>query len=70
MKTIKDVAYYQVCLSLADPQVLDREIRSLLALRDNYPKTILTLDPIGRQDHQDIVVQNIQDFLHQQPDQA
>jgi predicted AAA+ superfamily ATPase len=64
------IAYYQVCLSLADPQVLDREARALLALRDNYPKTILTLDPIGRQDHEGIVIQNIQDFLLQQPDQA
>ena len=36
----------------------------------DYPKTILTLDPIGRQDHEGIVIQNIQDFLLQQPDQA
>lgn len=36
--------YYQVALSLRDDAVLNRELRSLEKINDNYPKTLLTLD--------------------------
>ena len=38
------VEYYQVSKSMADEKVLEREIRSLKEIDDNYPKYILTLD--------------------------
>lgn len=37
-------AYYQVCESTVDPKTLERELSSLRAVRDNYPKYLLTLD--------------------------
>jgi len=36
--------YYQVALQTLDENVLDRELRSLEAIKDNYPKYLLTLD--------------------------
>ncbi len=39
-----DIEYYQVAVSIADKQVLERELRSLLEIRDNHPKYLLTLD--------------------------
>lgn len=41
--------YYQVCYLLATEEVKEREYRSLLAIRDSYPKTVLSMDrlPMG-----------------------
>ncbi|NMM99675.1 ATPase [Bifidobacterium sp. DSM 109958] len=36
--------YYQVSESVHDPNTLERELSSLRAVRDNYPKTLITLD--------------------------
>ena len=36
--------YYQVSESVHDPDTLERELSSLHAVRDNYPKTLITLD--------------------------
>ncbi|RSX54486.1 ATP-binding protein [Bifidobacterium samirii] len=36
--------YYQVSESVHDPDTLERELSSLRAVRDNYPKTLITLD--------------------------
>lgn len=38
-------SYYQVCADMSDPTTLEREVRSLKALRDNYPKTVITWEP-------------------------
>lgn len=38
------VEYYQVSKSVADEGVLERELNSLKAIDDNYPKYLLTLD--------------------------
>ncbi|MEN9353133.1 MAG: hypothetical protein RL318_458 [Fibrobacterota bacterium] len=40
------IEYFQVCYLLAEPATVEREFRSLLAIDDNHPKTILSLDPI------------------------
>ena len=37
-------AYYQVAATVRDEATLERELRSLQKIRDNYPKIILTLD--------------------------
>lgn len=55
--------YYQVALSVLDETVLDRELAPLQALRDNYPKTLLTLDRVGSGDHGGIEQVNIIDWL-------
>lgn len=36
--------YYQVAQSVANPSTLKRELKTLQALTDNYPKTLITLD--------------------------
>ena len=55
--------YYQVALSVLDETVLARELAPLQALRDNYPKTLLTLDRVGSGDHGGIEQVNIIDWL-------
>lgn len=40
----KSIAYYQVSESIIDPRTRDRELASLQAIRDQYPKFILTRD--------------------------
>jgi predicted AAA+ superfamily ATPase len=36
--------YYQVALSVRDEATLERELRPLYAIRDSYPKFLLTMD--------------------------
>ena len=55
--------YYQVTMNLNDPQVVERETRSLLAIEDNYPKTIITLDPVHGDGIAGIEVVSLLDFL-------
>lgn len=40
----KGITYFQVALSVRDEKTLERELRPLIAIRDHYPKVILTLD--------------------------
>lgn len=58
-----DVKYYQVCRSLGDEDVLKRETRSLLAIKDNCPKVILTFDKVEHSNIDGIEIINIIDFL-------
>lgn len=46
--------YYQVAESVAETSTLERELRSLQALRDNYPKTLITLDDVRQVSHDGI----------------
>lgn len=39
--------YIQVCQSVLDDKVIERETKPLLAVRDSFPKMILTTDRIG-----------------------
>lgn len=55
--------YYQVSQSVLDPRTLERELAPLRALRDNHPKTLLTLDRIGLGDYQGIRHINVIDWL-------
>lgn len=58
-----DIRYYQVCQTLNDEKVLEREKKSLLYVQDNYPKIILTMDAYGLGESDGIQIQNIIDFL-------
>ena len=40
----EEIKYYQVTQSLKENSVLERELRSLESVQDNYEKTILTMD--------------------------
>lgn len=41
-----EVEYYQVAASVLDEKTLERELAPLREIKDNYPKTLLTLDDI------------------------
>ncbi len=60
-----DRQYFQVAASVLDPATFAREIAPLKAVKDNYPKMILTLDELPME-HEGIQQTNILDFLLQQ----
>ena len=60
---MQDVAYYQVAATVLDNSTLQRELQPLQAIKDNYPKTILTLDKMPVTFHNGIKQQNVLDWL-------
>ena len=58
-----ETAYYQVAETLRGEGVLERELRPLRDLRDNYPKTVVTLDPMPPSSDDGIRCVNAVDFL-------
>jgi len=57
------LAYFQVTQTMADPAVADRELRPLRAIRDAYPKTILSLDEVRTSDYDGVRHDNLIDWL-------
>ena len=53
----------QVAYLLSDEKTLEREIRPLRAIGDNYPGMILSMDSHFRQDHEGIRWMNIREFV-------
>ena len=58
----KSTAYYQVSASVLDDNTLERELKPLKNIRDNYPKFLLTLDDFSG-DHGGINQINLIDWL-------
>lgn len=58
-----DTEYYQVCLTMLSEDTRDRELRPLNAIRDNFPKTVLTLDRFGLGSEGGIRIANVLDWL-------
>lgn len=58
-----DTAYYQVSESVRSEETRAREYAPLLAIQDNYPKTLITLDDDPVTDYQGIRQINAYDFL-------
>lgn len=56
-------SYFQVAETLRAPGVLARELAPLAAVRDNYPKTIITLDAMPASSENGIECVNAVDFL-------
>lgn len=59
----KGTWYYQVALSVRDEKTLERELRPLMAIRDHYPKIILTLDDDPEAQYNGIRRINARDWL-------
>lgn len=56
--------YYQVSQSVLDPNTLDRELKPFSKVTDHYPKYLLTLDEIGKNDNFNGIQQlNVLDWL-------
>ena len=59
----KGTSYFQVALSVRDETTLERELRPLAAIRDHYPKVILTLDDDPEAHYDGIRRINARDWL-------
>ena len=57
-----ETVYIQVSASILDENTREREMKSLLKIRDNYPKYVLTLDDFDLS-YNGIKHLNILDFL-------
>ncbi|MGN0037678.1 MAG: ATP-binding protein [Coriobacteriales bacterium] len=57
------LAYYQVAASVRDTSTLQRELRVLQKIHDNYPKYLLTLDEDPDSDFEGIRKKNVLDWL-------
>ena len=55
--------YIQVAATVRDENTLKREFRSLQAVKDNYPKILLTLDDDPEADYDGIIRKNALDWL-------
>lgn len=62
-QTQDGIIYIQVAASVRDEQTLQRELRPLKAVKDNYPKMILTLDDDPPGDYDGITRMNALDWL-------
>lgn len=58
--------YIQVSASVRDENTLARELKPLKAVRDNYPKILLTLDDDPDGDYDGIIRKNALDWLYQE----
>lgn len=63
VKKENEIEYYQVATSLYDEKTKEREINSLKAIKDNYNKTILTLDDYGIGKVDGINIMNLREWL-------
>lgn len=55
--------YIQVAYLLASPETIEREFAPLLAIKDNYPKYVVSMDTIFGSDYEGIKRLNLVDFL-------
>lgn len=55
--------YIQVAASVRDSSTLERELKPLKMIKDNYVKMILTLDDDPESDHDGIIRKNAQEWL-------
>lgn len=55
--------YFQVAATVRDPLTLKRELAPLRQIADQYPKTILTLDPDPAADYDGIKVENALEWM-------
>lgn len=56
-------SYYQVSMSILDPETREREIRPLRMIGDNHPKTVITLDGSPVDDIDGIRIVRLRDWL-------
>lgn len=59
----RGTAYFQVALTVRDEKTLERELRPLQAIRDHYPKMLLTMDDDPEAQYDGIRRVNARDWL-------
>lgn len=55
--------YYQVCYTMASQETVDREVTPLRNIRDHFPKTIITADPLPQDFPDGVRVVNAVDWM-------
>ena len=55
--------YVQVCYILSDEKTIEREVSSLLHVRDNYPKVLLYKESSFKGNYEGILVMNVKKWL-------
>lgn len=58
-----EVHYYQVTASMVEESTFEREMLPIRSIKDNYPKTVITLDRFTLGNYEGIVVVNAIDWL-------
>lgn len=58
-----EISYYQVTASMIDQTTFERELAPLRAIKDNYKKTVLTLDKFTQGNYDGIEIINAIDWL-------
>ena len=59
-----EIAYYQVCLQISNQETYEREFGNLKRIKDNFPKFVVTMDPLASLANDDgILVLSAHDFL-------
>ncbi len=58
--------YFQVALSLVEPQTIEREFGNLLKIQDNYPKTVITWEDFDGNTHKGIQTISLEMFLRRE----
>lgn len=61
-KKNKQKTYVQVTFSLASEEIVNREFRPLLKIKDNYPKYVISTDRLNLS-QDGVIHQNLIDFL-------
>ena len=64
-ESASETFYFQITNSCNEPETFEREVRSLLAINDNYPKYIISLEKVYANDYKGIKIIDLQDFLLQ-----
>ena len=62
-RTNEETVYIQVAATVRNEETYNREIRSLKAINDSYPKYILTLDNDLKMNDEGIWIMNAIEFL-------
>jgi len=58
-----ETAYFQVALSLHEPKTIQREFGNLQKVKDNYPKTVITMDSFEGNTFEGIMHLDLRSFL-------
>ena len=59
-----DIEYYQVAATTLDENTLRRELSAFERIKDNYPKYLLTLDEVFKnENYQGVIKMNVLDWL-------
>lgn len=57
------ISYFQVTANMSAPETFEREMKPFHSIKDNYAKTVLTLDRLTLGNYDGILVENVIDWL-------